>query len=428
MFSNPNFDRILILIKTGRYDEAIQLLRQDLSQNPDNPVALGLLAVCFLDKGQREAALTPAGQAVGLSPDDPWLLCIHSRVLMLNNKIPEARQSAQAALQFNPTYTTAYELLSQLAYHEKKWEEALKYAEGGLAHDPEDADLVNLRAMSLMKLNRINEAAETVDYALKQDPEDTFSHSNKGWVLIEQGRYDEAVLTFREALRFAPGNEYARDGLKEAIKGKNWLYRGVLRYALFMGKLSERNQWLLIIGAYVVIRIISNVADSNKALQPFLMPLVGIYLVFAFATWIGVPLSNLVLRLHPIGKHALTAAEKRDSSLIGINLGVSVLALLLGQFIAGDLSQTLITLGIALLVMLVPIGGYSLSDPKGSARRTLAYLAIALFIFGPGSQLMYLLTGSFKGESTMLTIFMIGIFFYGWIANYILMRDRNRFH
>ena len=428
MFSNPNIDRILILMKTGRYDEAIQLLGQDLSQNPDNAVALGLLAVCYLDKGKRQEALLPANQAVGLTPDDPWLLSIHSRVLMVNNKISEARQSAEAALHLNPTYTAAYELLAQLAYHEKKWEEALQYAEGGLAHDPEDADLVNLRAMALMKLNRMNEAAETVDYALRQDPEDTFSHSNKGWLLIEQGRYDEAVNTFREALRFAPGNEYARDGLKEAIKGKNWLYRGVLRYALFMGKLSERNQWLLIIGAYVAIRIISNVADSNKALQPFLIPLVGLYLVFAFATWIGVPLSNLVLRLHPIGKHALTTVEKRDSSLIGLDLAAGVLTLLASLALTGDLSQTLNTLGITLIVMLVPLGGYSLSDPKGGARKTLAYLAIGLFLFGPGSQLMYLLTGSSSGESVLLTLFMIGIFFYGWIANYILMRDRSRFH
>jgi hypothetical protein len=49
------------------------------------------------------------------------------------------------------------------------------------------------------------------------------------------------------------------------------------------------------------------------------------------ATWLGEPLSNLFLRLHPLGRHALSRDERNAASATGVLLllGVAYLFLFL---------------------------------------------------------------------------------------------------
>lgn len=428
MFENPLFERALLLIETNRYADAEQMLMQGLGQNPQDPYGLTLLAICRLNLDKNKEALTASGQALALAPDDPFVLTTHGRTLLVNNRIDDARRTLQGALQIDPTYPDAYSVLAQIDYHERRWEMALFNAEKGLEHDPENQTLINLRAMALVKLNRSAEASETVDYALYNNPEDSFSHSNKGWVKIEQGRYDEAVDAFLQALRFNPNNGHAREGLKEAIKGKNWLYRGVLRYFLFMGKLSERNQWLVIIGLYIGIRFLRVVAAENEGLRPFIAPILILYMVFVFATWIGQPLSNLILRLHPVGKFALTDDEKRFSNITGIFLASGLLSLA-GSYAISEMETTsanLLILGLTLIGMLIPIGGVSGTPEKTQSRKWLGIYAIAMFVCGPLVQFFVTLRGG-EISGGLLTIFGVGIFLYGWVANFVMTREARRY-
>jgi len=99
----------------------------------------------------------------------------------------------------------------------------------------------------LVKLNRKQEAADTMDYALHRAPQSSYSHANKGWVSIEKGAYEEAITHFKEALRLNATNAYAKAGLREGIKAKNFLYRGVLKYFLWLGKLQAKYRWAFVI-------------------------------------------------------------------------------------------------------------------------------------------------------------------------------------
>lgn len=428
MDQNAYFERAFLLIETNRYAEAEKMLMQGLELNPQDATALSLLAICRLNLEKKPEALSAAQQAVSLAPDNPFVLTTHGRASLTNNQIDAARRSLQAALQVDPTYADAFSVLAQIDYHERRWDMALFNAEKGLEHEPENQTLVNLRAMALVKLNRTAEAAETMDFALYNNPEDSFSHSNKGWVKVEQGRYDEAVTAFREALRFNPNNEHAREGLKEAIKGKNWLYRGVLRYFLFMSKLSSGNQWLVIIGLYLGMRFLRVIARENSALQPFIAPILLLYMVFVFATWIGQPLSNLVLRLHPIGKFALTDDEKRFSNIVGVFLASGLIALAASYTLSDDSMYgiNLNILGITLLAMLIPVGGVSGTTEGSSSRKWLGIYALAMLACGPLVQLFATVMGT-EPMGTLLGIFALGVFLYGWVANFAMTREARRY-
>lgn len=420
--------RALVLMETRRYADAEQMLIKGLVENPQDANALAILALCRISQDKNAEALTPAQQAVAIAPDSPFVLTTLGRALFFNNKPKEAREHLHAALQMDPTFSDAYMVLSQLEYHERNWEMALYNAERGLEHDPEDQSLVNLRAMALVKLNRNDEAAETVDYALYNDPEDGYSHSNKGWVNLHQSKYNEAVASFKEALRLNPNNEHAREGLKEAIKGKNWLYRGLLKYFLFMGRLSERNQWLVIIGLYVGMRFLRSISESNPALQPFIAPLIVAYMVFALATWIGKPLSNLFLRLHPVGKYALTDYEKTISNITGVVFFSGVIAMVASWVETNEeQSFNLSVLALTFLGMLVPIGGLSYGR-EGKPERTWLWLFAGLmFLIGPLHIAYATFVHPLSVTQTLLSAFAIGIFLYSWVVNAFLSWAYKRF-
>jgi Tfp pilus assembly protein PilF len=427
MHENPTIDRAIVLLETQRYADAEKILRQGLTQYPQDALALTLLAICQLHLDKKKDALTTMEQAVSLAPDEPFVLTTHGRILWHNNQMDAARQSLRSALQLDPTFSEAYSVITQIEYQQRNWQVALLNAEQGLEHDPENQALINFRAMALVKLKRSSEASETLDYALYNDPEDSFSHSNKGWVKLEQGHYGEAVASFKEALRFNPNSEHAREGLKEAIKGKNWLYRGILRYFLFMSKLSERNQWLVIIGLYIGVRFLRVIAQENSALRPFIAPILILYMVFVFATWIGQPLSNLILRLHPVGKFALTDDEKRFSNIVGTFLLFGLLAIVGSYWMADEnLSTKLSILGITCFAMLIPIGGVSNMPEKSQARRWLGIYAVVMFVIGPLVQLLNAFVMDIPASGALLGVFGLGVFLYGWVANIVASRAAMR--
>ena len=417
-------ERAGVLLETNRADQAEDFIRQALAEEPDNPRALAELARCLMQQEKYADALAPAQQAVAQEPDHPYYLYLLGHAYMFNNQADKAREMARSALQLAPDSADLYRLLAQLEFQESRWELALFNAEKGLEFEPDHEGLANLRTMALVKLNRTAEARDTVDSTLYKNPENPAAHANKGWVEIERGNYAEAQKSFLEALRINPNNEHAREGLKESIKAKNLLYRVVLRYFLWMSKLSEGRQWLVIIGAYVAFRLVRTVAKSNPEWQPFLMPLIVVYLFFVYSSWVAQPISNLILRIHPLGKHALTGDEKNGSTLAGLCLAAGLLCLLAGYF--GSLEALVLGGGI-LVALLIPVGGMYSAQAGGSARRWLGIYAAVLAVAGLGGVALSALSADDTLSLMGLGVFGIGMLAYGWVANYVLMRDARRY-
>ena len=416
--TNIHLERGKLLLAQKRITDAEQEFKRALSQSPNDAYAMAWLAECYLSSKRYQEALELGERAMGHAPNDPFLLYTMARAYFYNQNTRKAREMIQQGLQLNPADADFFLLLAHVAFYEERWQEALNAAEQGLEQDAENVNLINIRAQSLVKLDRKAEAAQTIDYALHKAPEDSYAHANRGWVAIEQSRFKEAQLSFREALRLNPNNEYARSGLKEAIKGENIFYRGILKYFLWMAKLNERNRWAVIIGAYIIYRVVLGVARSNPALAPLIYPFIALYVLFALSSWIAVPIANLFLRLHPIGKHALTDDEKAGSNIAGGLLGLSIFALT-GYLISG--AGQLLFLGIVFGLLLVPAGGTFSVSAGTTARRSLTIYSLALGAAGIIGALIPAL------GSWLLIVFALGIFAYGWVANYLIGRDAKAF-
>ncbi len=137
---------------------------------------------------------------------------------------------------------------------------------------------------------------------------------------------DETVRAIREALRLNPELEWARLGVVETLRAHHPLYRILLRYFFWVGRLSTGAQWAVILGAYVGYRIVLEIARQHPALGPWLAPVIVAYLVFALGTWLGRPMMNLALRLHPFGRLALSDDDRRGANVVGGFLLAATLA------------------------------------------------------------------------------------------------------
>ncbi|GJM35765.1 MAG: hypothetical protein DHS20C18_47660 [Saprospiraceae bacterium] len=414
---NPHLERGRVLLMQNRPKDAEKEFQKALADDPQDAIAMALMAECYMESNRYPDALDMAKNAVHEEPEIPFLYYVLAKSQYYNKRIKDARQTIASGLEMDPENADFYMMLANVEFYEDKWEAALQAAQNGLALEPDSVNLINLRAQALVRLNRKEEAAITMDEALRKAPEDSYSHANKGWIAMERGEFDNAVLHFREALKLNPTNNYARSGLKEAIKGKNLLYRYALKYFFWVSKMSENNRWLFIIGLYIVYRVIIWLADQYPAIAPLLYPLIAGYIIFAFSSWIAAPISNLFLQLHPLGKYALTDDERLGANVTGAIGGLALASFVAYFFTGGGLFQAL---GIVFAVLLIPVGGSFSVDARSKARKYLLLYTLALALSG--------LFWVFTEEIIGLAILGFGVFAFSWVANYMINQDRKEFY
>jgi len=376
---NPNLERALLLFQQSRHELAEAELRQALAVEPRDAWAHALLALCLAEREQFKDATEEARQAIHLAPDFPFAHYAYARVLADRNHFKEARAAIEEAIRLDSTNADFFSVLAAIHFNEKRWADALSAAEQGLQFDPEHIGCTNLRAMAMVKLGRRAEAGATIDAALARNPDNSATHANQGWTLLEQGDPKKALEHFRESMRLDPTNDWARHGIVEALKARNILYAGMLKYFLFMSRLSSRTQWMIVIGGVLGNRLLGGVADSNPALAPLIWPVRILYVVFVLLTWLADPLFNLMLRVNRYGRYALSREQTVASNWIGVCLMLA-LASLAGCLWSGVNSPWLIS-AMVFGFLLLPLAG-TFKCRKGWPRLVMASITGVIAAIG----------------------------------------------
>jgi tetratricopeptide (TPR) repeat protein len=314
---SAHLERAQLLLAQSRAAEAERETLLALAAQPDDPHALSLLAVSRIEQDKRDPALEAARQAVGFAPDVPYLHYVHALVLHRMDRDEEAFRAVQEALRLDPEDADLFSLLAAIELARRRWPAALAAAEQALALNPEHVGAANLRAMALVRLGRKAEAMTSVDHALHRAPEDAFSHANQGWNQLHRNDPRAAQVHFREALRLQPDLEYAREGMLEALKARNPVYRGMLAYFLWLGRQSARFQWAFIVGIYFGSRAAHTLWDAHPELKWLWWPLFGLFYGFVYLSWTAQPMFNLLLRFDRFGRHVLSADQRTASSWFG---------------------------------------------------------------------------------------------------------------
>lgn len=408
-------ERAQVLMQQNRFKEAGTILRGLLQQEPDNVVVLALLSQVKLEQNNIPEAEQLINNAIGLRPDHDYLYYVKAIIARHADKWEEAETSIQHAVDLNPQGADYFALWASVKLVKKQYKDALELADEALSLDPENILALNIRSTALLKLNRKEDSFSTIEGALAHDPTNAATHTNYGWGLLEKGDPKKALEHFKEALKTNPDLREAREGMAEALKARYLFYRLFLRYAFFMSNLTSKYQWGVILGFYLISRLLNGLARTNPAWQPVLMPIIVLFALIAFSTWVFTPVSNLFLLLNPYGKYLLDRESRISSNAVGISLLICVTGLI--SYIVFSAPAWLVVAGFG-FAMMVPLGSL-FAIPKHKTVLIVYTAAMALL----GALGIYATFSTGEPFNLFTTLFLFGFIAYQWLAN--ILRSRQ---
>jgi len=426
--------RAHLLLDTRRDKDAEVMLREALATHPLDAQLHSLLAFALYRQERNEEALIEANTSIGLAPDAASCYYVKALILVAMDLPGQALPAIQQALRLDPEVARYHGVMGLAYLQQKLWRKALTAAEAGLRFDAENVTCANVKARAQVMLGRHADAEQLLDTVLAQDPENATTHANRGWALLQNGDYQGALLAFREALRLDPMSDWARGGIVEALKARNPLYRPLLRYFLWMSRLTTGEQWGVVAALSGVRRAARVIARQVPILYVIVLPLSLLYAIFGFLTWTGRPLFALVLRLDRFGRLALPEEEIKASNWVGACLLISVISLLL-VLLAGVasvmwdfpvLSPAFLILALAAFLMMMPVSGVfripSKSKRMHTRRVVLTVYSILLALLGFaafGAALINPVWGT--GIGLILGgVFLTGWMIYSWVASLLI--------
>lgn len=376
--SHAGLERARLLMDRRRHDQAADELRRALGQDPENALLHAYLALCLLeDPARRAEALQAALGATAKDPEQPLGWYAVAQVEWKAGRHGAAEEAARVALGLSPRSPSLFSTLGGILLDRGRTGEALEAVEGGLAVDPEDVPCLNLRSQALSRLGRHGEAVLTMERALAHDPENAFTHNALGWVLL-RGRGDapRAVGHFREALRLDPSHGRAREGLLEALRARNPVYRALLRAALRRPGVDPSTKWVAIaVGVMVVLWIPFLLGDGPLG-RAVAVPLQAAVIAAVVLPWTARSLTDLLLLFDPLGRLVLSRAQRVAAVATGATLALGG-ACTLAALVAGGVLP--VFGGMALLLYTIPIAA-TVRTPAGRGRALMTAYTVLLLV------------------------------------------------
>jgi tetratricopeptide (TPR) repeat protein len=417
-----HLDRAQLLIQQNRYEQAEEELHRNLIDEPECALTHSLLAVCLVERDQWNEATRHAEQAIAFQPDNAHAHRILAFVLLRRNRPREALAVVDEAVRLEPGWADVYGLKGLILLRLKRWKEALHAAEEGLGIDPDDVECINVRGLALVQLGDRRAAEQSVRRALEQNPDNSDTHANMGWTALSQQEPHRAVEHFREALRLEPDNEWARTGMVEALKARNIVYRLMLRFFMWAGRLSGQAQIMLILGLVFGQRILSGLFAGVRGFEWLGTLIFAGYLLFAVLTWTARPLFNLMLRMDKFGRHVLSRKESAQSNwvalfLLGAASTFGLFAWLLhaeGEPIAETVAVSGM-LGVRFLFLLIPLCS-SFHAAPGWPKLTMRLATIGLTALAYGGLAIGFLLGDIKLMMRLLDLSFLGTILSTWLG------------
>jgi tetratricopeptide (TPR) repeat protein len=398
-----------LLLETSRYNDAESVLQQILTTNPEDATAHALLSLSLLYQDKTGNALQTARAAVGLAPDIAHNHYVHALALRAEHQYKAALDAIRDALRLNPESPQFYALQASIHMRQKAWQQALQTAETGLQIDSEHDACANVYAMALVKVGKHKKADQILSAALARNPENAVTHANQGWALLHKGEYEQGFVHFREALRLNPASGWAREGILEAMKARNVLYHLLLRYFLWMSRLTEDEQWEIRGGLYAVRQILRAAAQAFFPVYLILLPFNLFIFTLVVLTWTAQPLFALLLRFDHLGRLSLPKEEITASNWVALCLVTAGSGVFLGVLFQ---EWAFLVLVLGALAMIVPVAGVFHADP-GPGRIILTVYS-ALLTLGGLSAFLLTLTGKPLGIG--VAVIPAGLFLSGWLA------------
>ena len=362
------------LLEDGRFEEAAAFLGRLVADDPTAGDLYSLRALVLRVLERHDEALQAANNGVAASPESSFAVWALGAVLNDLGRTRDAERAARRALELDPTNADAHALLAHCLILRRKLSEAVAVAESGLETQPGHEACLGLRAAALRWSETGDEFEQAVGSLLELYPTSGFARTGLGWAALDRGRVDEARVHFEQALALDPTAGWARDGLIEARKASNPIYRHILRFFLWFSRLSPRLRWGIVIGGILVFNYLNLSVTANPSLRFVAYPFMALWMGFVLLSWTVEPLSDFVLTLDDEGHRLVTHERKVAARWVTGTLGTAVA--LAGLGVATGLERVLFS-AMTAGFMVIPVGAV-FQCPEGRPRKMMATYTGAL--------------------------------------------------
>ncbi len=410
--------RVDILLSQSRFSQAEELLEGLMSEGYNDIEILKMMSIAKMGLHNYEDVSQLCTMIIDQNPNESFAFYLLSNVKSVNRGFQEAKDLIDKAIIIEPTNPDYHAYKASLFLQTKDYEDALNSANIGLQIDAENITSLNARSSALVGLGRRQEAFETIDKSLATDPNNPDTHANLGWGLLHHGKSDDALMHFQTALKVDPMSEYAKAGMLEAMKSKFPVYRYFLQFMLWLGKMKGKNQWIFIIGSYIALRLLGNLADNNETLKPYLVPIIALIVIFFISTWVFSPLMNLYLMTNKFGRYTLSEQQKNTSTFVGVALLISLISLV--AYFAFIPNEGVLALALFSFLIMIPLGSMHIPENIASQKKLqLATVVIAVLMC-----ISVVISFTANIIFTSFTIIPVGLLVaYQWYVNYLTIKE-----
>lgn len=199
-----------ILIRRAEYDGAKDILQKTLTNSPNDPKALGMMATVAMLEGDTANGLEYAKKLAALEPDskqaqDMLMVAKLMAGEALDKTISQAGKQAAAT---GDAYTREL-MLALAAFRDGKLKEVIERAKALHARYPDKVDPPKLMAACYLAAAQWDQGKTELEKVLKLQPNEPSATRNLAKVEALQGNYQQAKILLQPLLKAQPGDTEA---------------------------------------------------------------------------------------------------------------------------------------------------------------------------------------------------------------------------
>ena len=195
-----------IAFKEKRYDEALSLLQNVFSRDPQNLDGHRLESEVLLAKGNTKKAIEVLERLDQTYPDTSLIKYQLAQAYLKDNNIDQAKGVLDEAISTNPNYADAILLLAQINLTSGHSDMVIEPMTRLLKKRPDLRTAATFLAAAYGALDRFYDATTVLEEQAKLAPQDPQPQIALGLTLRQAKRYDDAHSAFEKASQLAPND------------------------------------------------------------------------------------------------------------------------------------------------------------------------------------------------------------------------------
>jgi arylsulfatase A-like enzyme/Tfp pilus assembly protein PilF len=200
----------------GNLPRAIELYRQAVGQAPEDPEAWYNLAAAFQDAGDQQKAGEAIAEALRRDAKRPEAHNVLGIALASTGRLDAAKGEFERAVAIDPRNARAFNNLGNIARAMNRLDDAEAAYRRAIALAPRYADPLNGLGAVAVQRDKPGDALPLFDQALALDPKSSEARLNRGIALLLAGERARAVAQFRQLLA-GPADDAQRQAARRLL-------------------------------------------------------------------------------------------------------------------------------------------------------------------------------------------------------------------